>query len=350
MIFTNDERIVPIKKDLNNLNCSLFDVNSVFTSFDALEKRINMKNSYISCNIKPIEIENDEIFTFEYIKESIEPILPLFLSGHIEYPTKDEIFKFNKFLLDRFSSSKEFKLLIEQLFVNIKIPCEILIKYYLRAWTLESSFYKEMNYCLSRNLGKDYETYIKVLYHSLLNKYILPANENKLFRGTRINKIELDYIKNIFKNKKEEHPSCICLNKAFLSSCSREDIALSFMSKMHKKENEEYVIFEIEKGIELDTQNASNTNTSGFREFVFEKEILFFPFSSFEINKMPEERTYVYDNENKFCVFYRIYLIYLGKYKNKMTNDIFYENNFLNDHFSSELNCNFSFDFKKKVK
>ena len=273
LIFTNDERFIQIKKDLNNLKCSLFDVNSVFTSFDALEKRIKMKNSYISRIIKPIKIEDDEIFSFEYIKESKEQIFPLFLADHVEYPTKDEIFKFNKFLLDKFSSSKEFKLLIQQLFVNIKIPCEILIKYYLRAWTLESSFYKEMNYCLNRHLGKDYETYIKVVYHGLLNGCIHPANERKVFGGTRIKKIELDYIKNAFKNKKEGLPACICFNKAFLSSYSRENIALRFMIRLNKKENEEYVIFEIENGIEsYDSQNVSNSNISylkGKEKFYF---------------------------------------------------------------------------------
>ena len=94
-----------------------------------------------------------------------------------------------------------------------------------------------MNYCLQKNLdlSKKYETYIKVVYHSLLGNYILPAKEKKLYRGARIKKKELEYINNAFRNKKDGLPSCIYFNKAFLSSSFREDEALIFMISRAKK-------------------------------------------------------------------------------------------------------------------
>ena len=81
------------------------------------------------------------------------------------------------------------------------------------------------------------------------------------------------------------------------------------MIRKKKKENEEYVIYEFEKGTELDKGNASNSNISIFSAYKDEKEILFFPFSSFEINKIAEERTLIKDNE--YYTFYRVYSSYL---------------------------------------
>ena len=77
------------------------------------------------------------------------------------------------------------------------------------------------------------------------------------------------------------------------------------MRRKEKEDNEEYVLYELNKGNEFDNKNASNSNIQEFSIYP-EEEILIFPFSSFEIYKMPEERIY---NSKKY---YRIYLSYLG--------------------------------------
>ena len=71
------------------------------------------------------------------------------------------------------------------------------------------------------------------------------------------------------------------------------------------------MLYEIGEGNEIDEKNASNTNVENISKYHDIKEILFFPFSSFEINRI-EER--VYKNEK----YYHIYLSYLGKYKEKI--------------------------------
>ena len=100
--------------------------------------------------------------------------------------------------------------------------------------------------------------------------------------------MELDYIKNAFKKKKEGLPACICYNKSFLSSSYSEAVALNFLIKRNKQQNEEYVIYEFEKGAKSYKQSASNSNIEKYSIYTIEKEILFFPFSSFEISKLPE--------------------------------------------------------------
>ena len=359
LVFTSQKRIISTKEKIIEGNNSLFNVNSVYNFFDPVKNRLKRENLYNSEHKITSIFENDETFTFEYIKESKDLILPLYFTDYIDCPAKNEIIDFNKFLLDKYSKDKKLEDLIQQLIVSyITIPIQILIKYYLRAYTIESSFYKEMNYLLERKNGDNYETYIKVLYHSLLLKYIKPATEEKLYRGTRIKKSELEYIKKSFENKKENLPACICYNKSFLSSSYKEDVAFKFMIKKEKKNNEEYVIYEFEKGTELDNQNASNSNIEKFSSFEeAEAEILFFPFSSFELTKLPEER--IYSKDNKTYSYYRIYLNYLGKYKKIIDNNgKIPENNFTKiilkteilEKFKMENNSNqFDFDIKQYI-
>ena len=337
IIFTSCRRLLTIKQYILNSNFPLLDFNSVFFNFGPVKERLKLKNLYIPTKKELIMNKNDAAFFFDYIGEIDELTLPLSFTDYIEYPTKKDISNFNKFLLDKFSENKEFKLLMQQLILNIKIPCEILIKYYLRAYTLNSSFYKEMNYCLDKKSGEDYETYVKVVYHSLHLEYIKPAKEKKLFRGTVIGMKELEKIETAFQNKKEDLPACICYSKSFLSSTYEEEIAFKFMREKAKtkKENEEYVIYEIDKGTELDKHNASNSNIEKYSRYPGESEILFFPYSSFEITKLPKKDEKII--EGKSYPYNRIYLNYLGKYREKIKNRKILETNFAKTFFKTEI-------------
>ena len=314
MIFTSYRKTNIIKQNIINLNYKLLDINLIFTDFESIKKNLKYKTEYIPNHITKLNFENDDSFCFEYITESNGLILPLYYRDYIDYPTKNIILNFNKFMLDKYSGVDELKVLIEQLILNIDIPCEILIKYWLHLYTLESDFYKEMNYCLKNNIFEEnYDTYIKVLYTGLLKKYILPFTESVLYRGSIIGKTELEFINNSLKNKISGLPGCICYSKGFLSFTSVIDVAYAFMvpdPKKDNKDNKEYVLYEIQKGNKIYEENASNTNVEKIAKYD-EKETLFFPFSSFEINQI-EEREY----KNK--KYYHIFLSYLGKYKEKV--------------------------------
>ena len=82
--------------------------------------------------------------------------------------------------------------LITQLLLNINIPCEILVKYWLRAYTSDSGFYGKMNNYLQRKLGNDYDTYIKVVYNALHINSIAPSKEEILYRGAKITLKEIN--------------------------------------------------------------------------------------------------------------------------------------------------------------
>ena len=311
IIFTSSRKLKLIKQNILSLdNFNLFDINLVFDDFDKIISKFESQNEYMPNLIdSPIIYEpNDNSFSFEYIKELKDLIFPLSFIEFMEIPNKNEIIEFNHFLLDNYY--KEMSNLIEQLLVDVKIPIQILVKFWLRAYSLESNFYREMNYSLRRKLGNDFDIYIKTLYQGLLTKSINPFIEQILYRGSKINKKELDYINNSLKNKKEDLPGCICYNKAFLSASIDKDIALGFMLRNKLDENEEYVLYIFKRGEQLDKENATNADIQQFAD-KDEKEILFFPFSCFEINRIENDIMF---GDQYFC----IYLSYIGKYKSKI--------------------------------
>ena len=312
IIFTSEEKLNLIKKNILSLDkFTLFDINLVFDNYNKIVNQIESQNSYKLNYIEPLPYEEDEnCFSFEYINELKDLIFPLSFIEFMENPNKNEIKKFNYFLLNKYSEKIKMKILIEQLLVNVKIPIQILVKFWLRAYTLESNFYREMNYSLERKLGNDFDIYIKALYQGLLTKSITPLIEQKLYRGAKINKKELDFIKNSLANKKENLPGCICYNKAFLSSSLDKNIALGFLLKRTINENEEYVLYSFQKGEQLDKENATNADIQEFSIYN-EKEILFFPFSCFEIIGVETEKIL---GIQYFC----IKLSYIGKYKSKI--------------------------------
>ena len=129
MIFTSYRKANIIKQNILNLNYKLFDINLIFSNFESVIQNLKYKKVYEPNHSEITNFENDETFCFEYIQESNELILPLYYADYFDYPTKKDILDFNKFILDKYSGVDELKVLIEQLFLNIDIPCEILIKY-----------------------------------------------------------------------------------------------------------------------------------------------------------------------------------------------------------------------------
>ena len=55
-------------------------------------------------------------------------------------------------------------------------------------------------------VGEQYDTYIKVLYYGLNQKYITSVIDQDLYRGALISKEELKCIDIYLKNKKENLP------------------------------------------------------------------------------------------------------------------------------------------------
>ena len=68
-------------------------------------------------------------------------------------------------------------------------------KYLASAYSLETEFYKVLNFDLMKSkVNNNYKTFIKLLYNGIEIKSYLSYTGNLLYRGSRINKSEIEKI------------------------------------------------------------------------------------------------------------------------------------------------------------
>ena len=82
------------------------------------------------------------------------------------------------------------------------IPNEILSKYYVRIYTEESNFYRELNQSLREGKNNEFLSYIKVIYEGIRLKALPYSEVNPLYRGTHLPDKEIEKMIK-FKNKGE---------------------------------------------------------------------------------------------------------------------------------------------------
>ena len=301
-------------ESLNSYNLAFFNEKNIVNDFDSLSNII-FRQRYCPKKIPKFKFEYNEVcFEFEYINSENQLILPMLYNKIISSPSTEEIEDFNKFILDKYSDNKDIEYLINQTFsINTQLYLEIIIKYWLYIYTLGSNFYKDMNAYLTRKLGNDFDTYIKGLYNGLKLQSIHPFYEKPLFRGGIIFNDEIEMIKKgLQEEKNDNYPNLIGYSKAFFSTNIEKKVAFRLMTnkKCYLNDNKKLVLYEIKSSSKLDKNIITNADISEISFFKDEKEILFFPFSSFEIISIEEK------SKNDINYYY-IKLIYLGKYVQK---------------------------------
>ena len=257
---------------------------------------------------------------FQKIENYEDLILPIYYQRLIEPISFEEIHNFNYYLMNSFG--EEMKKKISQ-FENIaKMPVEIICKYWANAYTLEKGkFYPVLNIGLKKNNFKLFLPFIKMMYEGLRRKVFHPFTKECLYSGGLISNIELQNLRNNLNiNKNDNLPKVIYYFKSFKSFSKNKEMAKRFIKKA---ENGSIgLLFILEKyDEELEEEFISNIEIKEFSEFPNEDEVLFFPFSSFEVNKIE-------DSDEGYVI---IFLKYLGKYKSyieekKSKEDIFDDN------------------------
>jgi hypothetical protein len=210
--------------------------------------------------------------------------------------------------------------LISQVY-KVKCPTLLRIKYWLRAYTLQTNFYNDMNSDLMRDKIEPYKAYIQLLYYGLNKNEFNFSYTKNLYRGALMNKKELEeIIKHMEKNNNLSIPCGLVQSKAFMSFSLDKNVALSFLNKKlakleekkkKKEELDEVGVFYILKSEVpdlkeriLNNKNATNADLKDISAYGYEREILLFPFSIFEVCDIKKENDY-----------YVIYLNILVKYK-----------------------------------
>ena len=165
-----------------------------------------------------------------------------------------------------------------------QIPKELLCKYYLRAYTLESPFYKEMNDELRNGKIDNYIEFIKIIYKGIKLNAFNNYSFNNLYRSICLLKTEVNKIKQLINKK--EGDSNIIISKSFFSFTEDKSLALKFIEESI---NDKYIsVLFILKNKNQNLNEYTYVNTQNISIFSMEKEILFLPFSNFEIIKISE--------------------------------------------------------------
>ena len=339
----------------NILNNNYYNLGGIQTNFINVYSFLSTDNWKIRQDIKDkkLEIKESEELTFEYIDSLESLMLPRFFRTLIKINKDDNFDELNQYFYKKYSKFPEIKELLSQIEGVPSIPLEILCKYYARLYTLESEFYNEINHNLRKDsltdsnypIQKFVLAYVKLLYEGLrLNCFPLPC-EKKLYRFQFISKSEKNKLDDYLRKKKEGLPAAICFSKAFLSFTETREVAEMFLKyrNLENSENNDLinVIFVLEKDEIIENESLRTyINLYEISKMGNEKEILFLPFSAFEINSITPKIIY-----NNSC--YEIQLKYLDKYTDKLME---IKNNSIikNTNFGKEI-INLGFIDKSKI-
>ena len=220
-------------------------------------------------------------------------------------------------MLQNFGNKKICQLLKGMILFN-DIPEPILSKFFARAYTLESPFYGIMNQNLMKKNYKVYLTYIKLLYKGIINNSYEPKTNCTLYRGTKLERFEIELLKNILKNKNNSQEVPIIYSTSFLSFSTDDKISEKLSSRRESSPENSEVIIKLNPLKEEDEYQIMKTNAS-LREISYyhqENEVLFFPFSSFELVNVEE-----------YSEVFLITLNYSLDFKNKVRNCSYFDEN-----------------------
>ena len=314
IVFTmNKKSFLDYNPTYNNDDNKFYTFGGIATTFEEVKCFLQNKTEPEKNN----EFEEDQL-SFDYIDSKEKLTLPLSFKALIEQTKKENINNYNLSLYKEYYNKinkEKAKKLLEMISSKSNIPTEILSKAYVRLYTAETKFYKDLNENLTKNKKEKYLTYIKTIYEGIKLKSLEPYKEiGYLYRGSKISNKELkimdDYLQ---KAKQPGLPGAIVFSKSFLSFAMEKDVADSFFERGKdeeiRKKNLSRVMYIIkEKNNEYNL--STNCDIEKISMIPKEKEILFLPFSCFEIKE-----------KKPITNGYEITLSYLGKYLKEIKDD-----------------------------
>ena len=295
-------------ENTNYSNKKKHKLKSSFFNLGGIKKNLSEIISFLKQNDLSIEKQlNGGIicqgsiqYNFEQISDINQLILPIYISYYTDNPKEKEIERFNKYIIQRYSNEKDLVYLFEQLLNLKEVPSEIISKFWARAYTAESKFYREMNEDLRYDYMNKYIIFIQMMYYGIKIKSFTFKPNSKLYRGAFFEPQEMSELQEYMAKKQKDLPGAIVYSRSFLSFSLNEETALKF------KKN---VLLIIEDYKEKNSINCSGcASITKFSFFANEEEVLVFPFSSFEIKSIIRK----YEDSGSYFI---IYLDYLGKYE-----------------------------------
>ena len=169
-----------------------------------------------------------------------------------------------------------------------------------------------MNCKLMKLKGKEFNTFIKLLYYSLNNKFLKSRCDICFYRGDILSNDELKII--IDKSKSESIKDKLIYSRKFLSFSSSKEVAETYLIDKYFSEGNSinYILFKILpfKG-KIENAKCYNIDMKEFTKFQSEEEYLFLPYSPFILSS--SEQYCIPGVEIKVNL---INLSYIGNYEN----------------------------------
>ena len=339
IIFTkNKEKFIENNKEYQNNSNLFYKFGGIATTFDEIKKFL--KDEIVPQKMKKTE---DIQLTFEYIDCLEKLALPIFFKSLIDNTSNSKMEEYTNLLYNTYSKDNdELKKLLDSIISMKNIPIELLSKYYARLYTIDSNFYKDINKDLGLNKIEKYLSFIKTLYEGVKLKSLSLASNNILYRGSKISNEEVIKIKSYLDKKNKDLPGSIVFSKSFLSFSKEREIAEGFLSYENKNKNLSKVLYILEKDDNIGYNLSTHGDIEKISFFPNEKEVLFFPFSSFEIKDIKEIKI---GKEKR----YEIKLLYLGKYLKEIENNIINEENKIPESEFKKQLCEFGLIRKEKI-
>ena len=315
-----------IKEDLrlNKIPQNKFYKGKTFSSFEEIKK-------YIIEEIKQKEVPNHKILNFEekfyddglifdYIDKKEKFLLPIYYKALIESnPTYSDsefianLYRNIKDIPDNEEKQREIdalKNLVKSIFTIEEIPIQLLSKYYIRIYTYESNFYYDLNTNLRNTTEMEmskYLPFIKTLYKGVdLKSLPLYTQKGKLYRCSKASIVDINNVE-IHMKEHVDFPTYIVFSRVFLSFSKNENQAKVFLKGPIDNKKLYKVFFVVEKDDNIESSFSSHADIENLSSHEDENEVLFFPFSAFEIINIEDE---IIDGEN----VKKIALNYIGKY------------------------------------
>ena len=345
IIFTQNED--ELKKEINldyknYIGHKFYNPLGVSTSMKDIIKKI--KNFIIDYNKEINKIKlgylfppNDykECFIFEYIDDDSKLIFPFLYNKIMKNAklTEEEVKQMNQYILEKYGKNEQIKNLIKCLLNIENIPFNIIAKFWGRIYTIESSFYRNLNNDLMKLDNNNYNEYIQMLYVGL--KEFEYKETDELYRGVNISDVEVDNILNFYKNRKvndENEPLYLIYSRAFLSFSKNKDVSLSFLKDIP---NTRKILFRLKNN----SKSKMLSNASFFKISVFPKEdeILFFPFSAFIIDNIINKDDIYFINLEYIGIYEERIQTKIETVKKEDLNKIINESNFSKDAFQLRI-------------
>ena len=282
------------------INDEFYNIGGIKNNKDELiafvESSINKYKPEFEKN-NEVRIKNEEL-KYQLISNKDELIVPIFYSKYIKI---SEQIKIKECIGNIFKSNENIiplGFIFSQLNEAGNIPMSILSKFLIRAYSTHINFSLKMNQELLNKHFNDYLPIIQILYKSVYKCYLNFEYSHKLYKCFIDKKNNLETLFNNFNQKKSKFPKAILYGYSFFSFYYDESLFDNMISNFKKKNSNDEVIIKLILEGTQNLRNVSN-NTIINKELSYfedEKEILFFPFSCFEIKKIDK------NNEKQYTI------------------------------------------------